>query len=631
MKIFQSSNQPLYLVPTYGNTPGQVAKVIVSLPLQRWIYLGCDTLFRLKLEQALGSQAARVSIGEALEAITRRLRGDFLETIGKLAVMNSSPLWWSMILASKAPNRSPLYLHTCLMSLGRDLLQRGKNNGIAFLIESPAVLRYLQSFARQNGIPIQHPKPLLSPTCPQLWRNVRGIRKYLWIWRQFISRRRDLRSRGRLSVPPFSGPKTALLFTWVDARNVTSSGTYKDPHLGALPEHLRKCGYRIAYVPRVLNTVDFGEIIDRLKETGETFIFPEAVLSPSNLLRCIGQALHYRPIIPQELSLDDIDISDLIREHVSKERGSSSHATALTYYPLILSLKQANVKPERIFYTFEGHNWSQAMCLGARTYLPQTETIGFLNTGFTPMLLSVCTSPNELRCLPFPDRLVTNGSRPASELRKEGYPPERVVAGAAIRHAYLWKRPPATASLPCNGNVRILTATGIDFSDTVELVTKVLRAFSGRPGYEVLVKCHPAVDQNRVKAEIGIESPGNNVKFTDLPITELLPRAHLLFYTYTSVCFEALRYGVRPVFVRPENQLCMDQLDQVPECRWTARTPEEIRNLASQVRELSDTAWECWYERAQNVLKESLSPMTPKNLNQFVARINSPKTRTGSN
>ena len=243
-----------------------------------------------------------------------------------------------------------------------------------------------------------------------------------------------------MSVPPFSGAKTALLFTWVDARNITSSGTYKDPHLGALPAHLRKCGYCIAYVPRVLNTVNFGEIVDRLDQTGETFIFPEAVLSPGNLLRCIGQALCYRPIIPRELSLDGMGISDLIREQVSKEHESSSQAEALSYYPLMKNLVHAGIKPERIFYTFEGHNWSHVMCLGVQTYLPQTETIGFLNTGLSPMLLSVCTSNTELECLPLPDRLVTNGSWPASELKQEGYPSKRIASGAAIRHTYAARR-----------------------------------------------------------------------------------------------------------------------------------------------------------------------------------------------
>ncbi len=617
-----SENKELHqspcLILTDGYSIDRLVKLVSSLPIERWIYLGHNAITRLHLEKAFGGGIPRTSIVETMDKITKRLKPEFLNLIGKLALRNSSPLWWSTKLAAKDPHHSALFPEICLMSLGKNLLRQSKGRPSAILVENPTVWESLKDFAEEANVPVRNYSSARSRWRRPLVRCLRGVRRHLWMWRQIRSRQRELIRRGLRTIPAFSGERTALLFTWVDHRNFTDSGEYQDPHFGPLPNHLQKRGYRLVYVARLLNSVEFGPTLDRLQQTGESFIYPEAALGKAQILRTMWQALRYRPTLPDPISLDGMEVTDLVRQHVRDEWETTSHATAMTSYYAMQILADLGVQPETIFYTHEGHNWSHAMGLGVKSFMPNTHITAFVNLISAPMLLSLHASRDELSCMPLAEKYVTHGPHSAQELKQEGYPKNRVLDGAAIRHDYIWKRPARTTAPVLAGKARVLIVPHIDMADAVELVVKASKAFSGLPDYDLIAKCHPAVQTEALVRELDRHLDSIDIEFSDAPIAELLPQVNVLLYTYTSVCFEALAHGVPPVYVHPENWLCMDQLSGSPDCRWTATSPEELRNTVAQVLDMSEASWKVWYTRARQELETYLPPVTEDRLDRFL-------------
>jgi surface carbohydrate biosynthesis protein (TIGR04326 family) len=202
------------------------------------------------------------------------------------------------------------------------------------------------------------------------------------------------------------------------------------------------------------------------------------------------------------------------------------------------------------------------------------------------MVTSMYPSPGEFGIRPLPDRVVTNGPLSCRVLRREGWPPNRVAAGCGLRHTYLWdeKGEVAPASTTDPGLLRILVATAIGLGDSVELIAKAAEAFGGVPGYQLVLKCHPLVSIPEVRGILGKRLDHANIRFSQEPLDRLLPASDLLLYTFTTVCFEALRYGVAPVFVLSENFVNMDKLDGVPQLRHAAADAEDLRRIAEGLR-----------------------------------------------
>lgn len=71
----------------------------------------------------------------------------------------------------------------------------------------------------------------------------------------------------------------------------------------------------------------------------------------------------------------------------------------------------------------------------------------------------------------------------------------------------------------------------------------------------------------------------------------LLGNAHLLLYTYTTVCFEALAHGVLPVFVCAENFLGMNKMDAFPNLYWKAADADELRDLVGGLADMAEAEY----------------------------------------
>jgi hypothetical protein len=603
-----------------------------EMGVHQWLYLCEDSTWRVRAERAALSDIPRISISDRLDEMAWKLRQPYIDWIGELSQLNNSLEWWASELAGKNVY-SCFYARVCLLGVGMQLIHAGLDRPTLVVCATPAVFEEFSRFALSIGA---EPRKL---TTAGAFANVNAIQKRVGKYVDGVFRRskaiagrllgskghhayvrRILADQGVTNDVDFDGDDLILFFTWVDHRNFASDGEYRDPHFGPLPNMLRDLGYRIVFVPRVLNTIPYEEAIEKLMQTGERFLFPELFVSDSEREACQRRAERFNPTIPALAKICEVPVSNLARELIAQYVGA--HAEKLTHEPLIAKLASLGVYPRQIIHTHEGHTWEQALAWSVRRYMPNTKIVGYDNLTFSRMMLPMYSALNEYGIRPLPDKIVTNGPLSKKVFLSEGIPEEIVETGGALRHTYLWEEPIQSRNESDfeieTGSIRILVATAIGLGDSVELVAKASQAFGGVPDYEIIVKCHPALKIEGVVHHLGELAERDNISFVTTPIAELLPSVHILLYTHTAVCYEALHLNVIPVFVRAENFLNLDKLDAVPEIRWIATTPEDLRRVVKEILGMSKEKRRAWEKRAKQTVRSALAPLTARSVDAFL-------------
>ena len=297
----------------------------------------------------------------------------------------------------------------------------------------------------------------------------------------------------------------------------------------------------------------------------------------------------------------------LARELIDEQR--ETHADALTYGPLVKRMAAAGVRPARVVLPWEGHGWETALTGAVHEHLPETRVVAYDNLNFSRLALSLYPGATEIGVRPLPDRVVTNGPTFARVLRDEGFPAERIRVGCALRHAELLEREPREA--PADAADRFVLAAGsIDASQTIELIITAAAAF----GPDLVVKLHPLVDAERVRRAVG-----DGVRFVDRPLSDLLPQARALLYTYSVVPYEALLAGVPPIFVQSETLLDLDQLEPTPDVRWKGEdAPRSCSRRRSAGQSVAISAE--WRLQAKAVVGDALRAPGPDCIDAFLRR-----------
>lgn len=604
--------------------------------IARWVYAGDDSTWKVRAEFFIPGTVERISLAAELDRASWTFRIPYLNLIGMVSTLNKSPEWWGSDVASKN-SYTQLYTRICLLAVCRSLIDKMPDSPAVIVCSSPALLHELISYAEEKNlgyemVPASRVGAWISGTRSTARNSLESTLRWLppfpllgnhvELYRRLLETRNDYRRsvlhRNHVEIPRFTGDKGIFLFTWVDRRNFTPDGQYRDPHFGPLPAELKKRGYEIIFVPRILFTIPYAEAVHRLIKTDEKFLFPEQLVDGNDVRSCDHRANQFHPIFPEGLFLGSLPVLSLVKEQHERHRKKLSETLLYEYF--IRHCAESGLHPRQIIHTCEGHCWEQVLKGAVQQYLPATKVVGYDNLTFSRLALSMFPSKDELAIRPLPDRIVTNGPLYYDVLRSEGLPLEKIASGCALRHTYLWESPairPAGSKNAMN-TVRVLATTGISLGESVELAAKAVQAFGGDNAYELLIKCHPMVNPDQVKPFLGSRGTCQNIRFVSEPMDTLLPEVDVLLYTYTATSLEALKFGVFPVCVRSDNVLTLDHLEEVPDIRGSATTPGEIRAAVEKFSRTIPEEKIAYRVRSLDVLKWALAPVTESCIDSFI-------------
>ena len=603
-------------IPAGG--PGRLAS---AHGVRRWAYVGDDTVWRLRAERG---GPARVSLADALQDAASRLRAPYLDWIGELSQANASSEWWASELAAKNA-LDPLYGRICSLAAAGELLASGELDDALLVCSTPALANGVFEAARSAGRDATRieggegsmRRPQRAPAlrrlveawathAPRLLRDLPARRSdaALALADSPAYRRRVLEEVGLGPPSAFAGPGSMLLFTWVDLRSVGTDGRYRDPHFGELPALLEGAGAHVAFVAHPLPGAFTPDLVAALRDSGGRLIHPDTLLDRDDWEQSRERAERFAPVVPPDAAVEGVPARALALEHIEEAR--DFHPKVLVYERLIERLVEHRVRPERVVLPYEGHGWEQVVTQAFNRLLPETKVIGYDNVNFSRLALSMYPAASELGLRPLPESVVTNGETFRDVLVEEGFPPDRVAVGCALRHAYIGGD--ASEGRPVDGQVRVLAATSISLGHSVELVDKAVAAFGGDERYELTIKCHPFIGTQAVSRLLAAALPAN-ARFSETPISDLLDESDMLLYGYSVVCYEALAKGIPAVLVRAESGLDLDQLEPFPQLRRAARSPAELRTAAESIAARDADERARFAAAAREAVAQALAPI----------------------
>jgi surface carbohydrate biosynthesis protein (TIGR04326 family) len=240
-----------------------------------------------------------------------------------------------------------------------------------------------------------------------------------------------------------------------------------------------------------------------------------------------------------------------------------------------------------LVFTYENNAWEKAFIGKLRKLFPQATCIGYQHSTTTPNFLYYYLSGSRIDRDYVPDFVITNGDYPTAFLKRNNYPPDRVVTGGALRYRSGKPAGAIPSGSPTHNNRILITPPGI-IDEAAELLEKVYEALGPVPGLDLQVKIHPFLPRARLEERLPAGLAGR-IRYTDRPVHELLPEANLLVYSTTSTCIEALSCGVPVLKIRSEHRLDLDPLGDFQGSTpfiSVATQPDDIRDAVLRMKEL---------------------------------------------
>lgn len=568
-----------------------------------WCYLGTDPSRRAAVAAALHG-ARWIRVGDAVTRVATEMKQPFLDWLDAIGRQQRNQVnWWASAFASNNPLESGLFLLVCYTRLVQEWLQTDREGPLRLVIvEDPwlalTLRRHLARHPRVTwcggslGACLQDAMSWLAKI-PRVmgatWLS--AIRSFLIVKRMFRHR-----ADGFDDVPQ---PLT-LIYTWIEPRSFSTSGTLTDGWTGRLKELLSRHG---GCVKRLTPASVPPSLLPRLRPLAEQCVVTPRYLTLFQIARAVCGWSRLRQL-PRVAQCRGWDYRFLLYREQLREWGQADFGYYRLGYVAMRELARRHGRcVQTIVYPFENQPWEKLLCLAWRAGAPHVKLIGYQHVWVPSLLLPYSLAAGQSERAPLPDLIVANSAFNLACLIEGGYPASKLVNGGALQYEYLHA---ASWRATSNG----ARAAQTDRAARIVLVTfPIARAYAwnlfaallsefrdpllvdGEPVRFVL-KCHPGLPMERLAQGPVTLPPWMAVSHA--PLEQLLPDTDLLLYVGpTSSWWEARLHGV-PVLKYRTDLMDMDagasvEGMQAPSCAHeTLRTSVEGLLRQPSVRKRSD-------------------------------------------
>ena len=602
------SKNNVIICPPTKRSIRKIAKVIGNDDYD-WAYLGEDVTNALAVEEWVGARGKRIDISERLQETAKSLRQPYIDYIGKLSVQHNSILWWAGSLSETNTQRSKIFLRICYLKICVELSK--SFNNIVFFIDDITVRHAVyenvsDSILIKNNsfVPIEFKLLGLSL-----------IRKTFFILNTLY--KSVLSKYFYTSTIP--NHKVVILHTWVDERSFNDDEKYSDAYFGDLNKYLTKKGKRVAIMPHILPSASYQKMLSNITKCSENFIIPEYFLRLNDIFKSVFATIK----IPKKRSHTqflDLNIDEIIYIDQLEDWASAATSANILYFYIFKNCKRMGLEIESFIYGFENHSRQKILCSGLRQFIPTAKIIGYQHSTVSLMLLDHFISKFERDILPFPDKVITNGINSYNSLLKMGYDSTKMIIGGAIRYEKLLIN--INHPFPIKKNTKnptLFVALSYGKTETIELIVKLMKAFENKPEYNILLKLHPTMSFSQIENDVkrfGI-FPKHFI-ISNKPVSKLLIESDLLIYASTTVCIEALAFGVPVLFVKSDYTLDHNPLESNCELFVSAKNPNEIVEMVDTIINMTDEELNIKRKQWKIAVSNFFGPVTPDTFSLFL-------------
>jgi hypothetical protein len=504
---------------------------------------------------------------------------------------------------------SPLFLYCCYLYVGEQALHSEKGT-LCIVAESWAVLESLAESASRAGWSVRW--------MTRKSRIGQGVRFLLETGKRlgvFVGTSLLLRVLG--DRPSSTGNGThVLLSTFVDASCFAEDGVFRDRYFPGLCQWLEEQGYMVSTIPVLFNRDrSYRAAWKWLRTSNQKFLNPYLYYRAADYGFAISQAWRQLAMPEGTSLLAQLDVTRLFTEARQLHGWDVGSLQAMLSHRLPLRLAESDIRVDLFISNFENMIPEKPLILGFRRYLPDTRLVGFQHGALPANVLCLYVTEGEAKFAPLPDRIVCNGGFFREILVQEGLPADRAIAGPALRYRHLWREPLDPDVVTREGIFAPLPAIE---SDAVELVMKLIEAFSAEPQVPIWLKPHPMLSFGRILDGVGVSGVPEHFHIVSGEIEVWLARARVVIALSSGALYEALAAGIPVVPVGREVALDLNPLVWLSGFERQYCSAIEILTEAMRLMRLSSAELRAYQLRGRQILEESFGRVDDSTLRCFV-------------
>ncbi len=538
----------------------------------------------------------------------------FVNYIGELNTANAGNLlWWALDFTSKNPISTPLCNRVFYSLFIAKIIEEYTAENLFIVSEDREICRQLRIWFKNKNIKIvDKVKFAISKNSfKALIRRYTPFAIFFAILRVLVQ---------KLSLRAVSIDKDkdyTVILSLLNHQSFRSNGSYEDTYFGELVSYILKRELPVINFLYV-NTPQYRKMVKHVQKAHSSGIMLtlEYFLSVIDILRCFLTALskYYNSISEKVyFDIDGRDVSYLARSEIRSSYTSTCFFDNLRKYYSVKNLSK-NVRIDKFYYPFENRSFEKMALLALRKFSAKTRIIGYQHTSLSLQHANFLLTKEELKIIPFPDKIITIGDITRSFMKDLGnFPSALLERGCALRQKKY------SSSLKVRKNIsNLLVVLATNLEEYVQVMMFLSSAFADNAQYKVWIRPHPRL----LLLEEAIEVSGLPrfpfYKSDKETLEECLQWSDAVLYVCSTVAIEALARGIPIVYLNINNILNPDPVIDFNDLRWQADTPDDLRSIIEEIDELPESDFHNRQKRAVDYAERYSYPVNQSTLDIFL-------------
>ncbi len=588
-----------------------------------FIFFSDNYLELKRWKKNLGNNFNYIQINDELEQSARQLREPYLLWISQLGQKNLDAAWWASRISERNTAISTLYEDICRLKSLRNILKKSKKP-VLIVIKNKSLKSILlkekwlndnvnfntNNFNLFNFITYAELKKTIINF--KVFKLIRNIIRILKLFYEAV--------QATLSLNKINLKKSdnvVLVHTYIDETNFLPDGKFSDRYFPGLEEYLRKNKFEVLVLPVMFNiNRSYRNAWSLINKSCTKFINPFKFYQFEDYIFALCFALRSKNILKGAQVFEGTDITPLIKNEISQFAFDTIYQ--ILYIRLPLRLKERGVNCLALIAEFENMIPEKMLIIGFREYQPETELIGFQHGAVYPNLLTYYLPFEERGIAPMYDRVVCNGNQFRQILISQGLDKNIAVVGAALRYEYLLKQPKEFKFEDESKPIDIFVPLPLMLEAGVELLDKLINAFSSESSLRILLKAHPMSNINAILSAANIKSLPNHFHVTKEPVNSIISKTRLMVGLSTCTMFEAVAAGVPVVRLHRETALDLDPLSFWDDLYPFVTTETELSLECYRILNFSFDERKSIYDSGRKMLINSFQECNDESLSAFL-------------
>lgn len=302
----------------------------------------------------------------------------------------------------------------------------------------------------------------------------------------------------------------------------------------------------------------------------------------------------------------------LIAEHVRSKSTSSQNLFAMGLAEQVATLVR-QIRPRTLILTWEGHPWERLAIHAARRVSPEITCIGYHHSVLFPCQIATG------RALGFgfdPDAIIVAGERSASWYRSQKDWCNLPIAVVGSPRGFA-----SSAKEPNKGGSLLVAPEGI-MSETVLLFRTALEAKSQGLAAPIALRLHPILDKKQVMNALPmLANLPDGVTWSNNSLAQAMSEARALLYRGSTVAVQALKIGVRPIYLEHDETYSVDPLEPVGNWRLRVQSAAELKFALHDDIGQSDIVRKTLFLNSVHVANDIFSTPDPAALTDLLSEL----------